>query len=642
MNDNSKYANVYRFGPYQANTADLELRKSGIRIRLQPKPFQVLKVLLEREGQSVSREELKNLLWAPDIFVDFDHGLNTAVNKIREALSDSAEEPRYIETLVNGYKFIGDIREQPERTDVATAPVAASPPAASLIAGSPEPSGEIAWRHRYLAPGIGLACLIALVFLVSHAAPKVFGTSSAAIRSVAVLPLKNLSGDPSQEYFSDSMTDELTTQLAKISSLNVPSAASVVRYKNRSAPASASEIGRDLKVDAFVEGSVVRTGDKIRITAQLIDARTDRHIWAEDYQGDLRDVLVLQNDIATAIAHSVKAKVAPVDSLTVSVPRQVDPRAYDAYIRGRGYWIRSNTPNEVPGDVEKSGELFRQAMQYDPGFARAYSGLADYYGGKAAFGDMPAEEGWRKSEEASKKALALDDRLADAHCSLAAKMMYYDWNWAGAEREIQRGLELDPHYAILHNLYSHLLSYTGRFDQSIFEAHRAEELDPLGERVAVQRALRFSRRFDLFLAEVDKAFAQDPARVHHERARVYQATKRRAEEVHEIDQELRIEGCVPCADRLAKASARKGYAGWLQERLNGLSEKSKDGNPTTFEHAELYAAMGNADKAMYYLEQGYREHTIELVRLQVNPAYDDMRTDPRFQNLVRRIGLPQN
>jgi TolB-like protein/DNA-binding winged helix-turn-helix (wHTH) protein/tetratricopeptide (TPR) repeat protein len=642
MNDNPKPSNVYKFGPYHANTADLELRKGGIRIRLQPKPFQVFKVLLERAGQSVSREELKSLLWAPDIFVDFDHGLNTAVNKIREALSDSPDEPRYIETLAHGYKFIGDISEQSERPLVATVPIAATPFTASPLAAQQEPRVEITWSRRYLAPTVALASLIAVVFLLFRTAPKVFGTSVAPIRSVAVLPLKNLSGDPSQEYFSDSMTDELITQLAKISSLNVPSAASVVRYKNTAA--SALEISRDLNVDAFVQGSVVRTGDKIRVTAQLIDARTDRHIWAEDYQGDLRDVLVLQNDIATAIAHSVKVKVVPTEASRVSVPRQVDPRAYDAYIRGRGYWLRSNTPNEVPGDVAKSGELFQQAIEYDPNFARAYSGLADYYGVSAAYtyGGMPAGDGWRKSEEASRKALALDDRLAEAHCALAAKMMYYDWNWAGAEREIQRGLLLDPHYATLHNLYSHLLSYTGRFDESIVEAHRAEELDPLAERFAVQRALRFSRRFDLFLAEVDKAFAGNPARIHKERARVYQATKQRAQEVNEIDQELRIEGCVACANRLARAYASKGYKGWLQERLNELNEKSNVGKSLSFEHAELYAAMGNTDKAMHYLEQGYREHTIELVRLEVNPAYDDIRADPRFQDLIHRIGLPQN
>ena len=633
MNDNRKPSIGYKFGPYHADTVGLELRKNGIRIRLQPKPFQVLTVLLGRAGQTVSREELKKLLWAPDIFVDFDHGLNTAVNKIREALSDSAEEPRYIETLPNGYRFIGDISERFEQPPVATASRAPS-----LVNADGNPDRETSWRRRYLALGAGLACLIAAVFFVFHIPRKVFGISSPAIQSVAVLPLKNLSGDPSQEYFSDSMTDELITQLAKISSLQVSSAASVVRYKNTSA--SASEISRDLKVDAFVEGSVVRTGDKIRVTAQLIDARTDRHIWAEDYQGDLRDILVLQNDIATAIAHSVQAKIAPSNSSTASLPRQVNPRAYDAYIRGRGYWFRSKTANAAPGDLEKSGELFKQSIQYDPAYAPGYSGLANYYGLMAGYGLIPVKEGWSQSEEASRKALALDSDLAEAHCSLASKMIFYDWDWSGAEREIQRGLELDTHYAELHNLYSHLLAYTGRFDQSIAEARRAAELDPLGERFAVQRALRFSRRFDLFLTEVAIVFAQDPARIHKERAWVYLAKKQHAEEVSETDLQLRIEGCIPCADRLSYAYSHTGYPGWLREKLKQLNRDS-NGNAMTFEHAELYAAMGNSDMAMQYLNQGYREHTEQLLRLQLDPAYDDMRTDPRFQELIHRIGFPQ-
>ena len=633
MRDNPTPSSGYTFGPYHADTVGLELRKGGIRIRLQPKPFQVLAVLLGRAGQTVSREELKKLLWGPDIFVDFDHGLNTAVNKIREALSDSAEEPRYIETLPNGYRFIGEISERFERPSVATASRTSS-----LLAADRNPRRGTAWRGRYLAVGVGLACLIAGVFWLFHIPRKVFGISSPAIQSVAVLPLKNLSGDPSQEYFSDSMTDELITQLAKISSLKVSSAASVVRYKNTSA--SASEIGRDLRVDAFVQGGVVRTGDKIRVTAQLVDARTDRHIWAEDYEGDLRDILVLQNDIATAIAHSVQAKIAPPNSSTASQPRQVDPRAYEAYIRGRGYWFRSNTENFPLGDMEKSGELFKQAIQYDPAYAPGYSGLANYYGLMAGNGLIPAKEGWRQSEEASRKALALDSGLAEAHFALASKMLFYDWDWAGAEREIQRGLQLDTHDAQLHNLYSHLLAYTARFDQSIAEAGRAADLDPLGERFAVQRALRFSRRYDLFLTEVAMVFAQDPARIHEERAWVYRAKKQHPEEVSETDQQLRIEGCVACADRLSYAYSHSGYPGWLREKLKQLNQDSH-GNALTFEHAELYAAMGNTDMAMQYLNQGYREHTEPLLRLQLNPAYDDMRTDPRFQELIHRIGLPQ-
>jgi TolB-like protein/DNA-binding winged helix-turn-helix (wHTH) protein len=627
MKDNPTASRGYKFGPYHADTVALELRNGGIRIRLQPKPFQVLKVLLDRAGQTVSREELKSLLWAPDIFVDFDHGLNTAVNKIREALSDSAEEPRYIETLPNGYRFIGDISERFEEPSVAT----------RLLTAHADPKRDTTWKSRYLAAGVGSVCLIAVVFWLFHIPRKLFGGYS-AIQSVAVLPLKNLSGDPSQEYFSDSMTDELITQLAKISSLKVASAASVVRYKNTSA--TASEISRDLKVDAFVQGGVVLTGDKIRVTAQLIDARTDRHIWAEDYQGDLRDILVLQNDIATAIAHSVQAKIAAPNSSTASLPRQVDPRAYDAYIRGRGYWFRSKTANAAPGDIEKSGELFKQAIQFDPAYAPGYSGLANYYGLLAGDGLIPVKEGWRQSEEASRKALALDDGLAEAHCALASKMIFYDWDWPAAEREIQRGLELDPHYAELHNLYSHLLAYTGRFDQSIAEARQASELDPMGERFAVQRALRFSRRFDLFLAEVAIVFAQDPARIHKERAWVYKAKKQHAEEVSEIDQQLRIEGCVSCADRLSNAYSQTGYTGWLRENLKQLDGDS-NGNAMTFEYAELYAAMGNTDMAMQYLNQGYREHTAQLLRLQLNPAYDDMRSDPRFQELIHRIGLPQ-
>src|ERR1700733_9794357 len=638
MNGNAKPSNGYRFGPYYANTDDLELRKGEIRIRLQPKPFQVLKVLLERAGQTVSREELKKLLWSPDIFVDFDHGLNTAVNKIREALSDSAEEPRYVETLPTGYRFIGDISKQFEPASVAKVPFGLSLLAPSIPTAHTEPRPTVTWRRRYLAPGVTLACLIAAAFWVFHIPRKVFGTSSPAIQSVSVLPLKNLSGDPSQEYFSDSMTDELITQLAKISSLKVPSAASVVRYKNTSA--SASEISRDLKVDAFVEGGVVRTGDKIRVSAQLVDARTDRHIWAEDYEGDLRDILVLQNDIAAAIAHSVQAKIAPSNASTTSIPRQVDPRAYDAYIRGRGYWIRSNTENFPLGDMEKSGELFKQAIQYDPAYAPGYSGLANYYGLMAGNGFIPVKEGWRQSEEASRKALTLDSGLAEAHFALASKMIFYDWNWPGAEREIRRGLELDTNYAELHNLYSHLLAYTGRFDQSIAEARQAADLDPLGERFAVQRALRFSRRFDLFLNEVAIVFAQDPARIHEEKAWVYKTKKQHAEEVSETDLQLRIEGCVPCADSLSRAYSQTGYPGWLREKLNQLNRNSH-GDAMTFEHAELYAAMGNTDMAMQYLNQGYREHTAELLSLQLNPAYDDMRTDPRFQELVHRIGLPQ-
>ena len=615
-----------RFGAYDVDFVGMELRKSGIRIKLQPKPFQVLAILLQRAGASVSRDELKTLLWAPDTFVDFDHGLNTTINKIREALSDSAENPRYIETLPNGYRFIAAVIDSPVSQELERS-VASQP-------GAKAPRKR--WPQRSVAAAVAAIFLLVACLIAFHYKAKIFPGHSPNIKSIAVLPLRNLSGDPAQDYFSDSMTDELTTQLAKISSLRVTSTASVMRYKNTNAPVA--DIGRELQVDAFVEGSVLRSGDNVRITAQLIDVATDRHIWAEDYHGDMRDILVLQNDIASAIATRVQARIAPAEKL--AQPHQVDPRAYDAYIKGHGYWARSKTYGAQQGDLEKSGEAFRLAIQYDPNYAIAYGGLANYFGLMAGDGVLPAAEGWRLCEEAARKALALDETLPEAHLALATKMMFYDWNWPAAESEIRRGLEIDPHYADMHNAYSHLLGYTGRFDESIAEARRAEELDPLGQRTDVQRALRYSRRFDLFLAEVDKTFAQDPARIHQERAMVFKARKEYARAVDETDKQLRAEGCPACADVLARAYAAGGYRGWLNARLSDLKKRSEKEPASPFEYAELYTALGDHDMAMQYLETAYQRHTAMLLELQLNPAYDDLHSDPRYREMIRRIGLP--
>jgi TolB-like protein/DNA-binding winged helix-turn-helix (wHTH) protein len=619
--------NSIRFGAYDVDLVGQELRKGGIRIKLQPKPFQVLAILLERAGATVSRDELKKLLWAPDTFVDFDHGLNTTVNKIREALSDSAENPRYIETLPNGYRFIAKVSGRTVSQEIESS---------LLSRPETEAAGLKRWPNRSLVAAVAAICLLASSLFAFHYRDRISPWHPPNIKSIAVLPLRNLSGDPSQDYFSDSMTDELTTQLAKISSLRVASAASVMRYKNTNS--SVAHIGRDLQVDAFVEGSVLRSGDTIRITAQLIDVATDRHIWAEDYHGDMRDILVLQSDIASAIATRVQARIAPADKL--AQPHQVDPRAFDAYIKGRGYWTRSKTYGAQDGDLEKSGEAFRSAIQYDPNYAIAYSGLANYYGLMAGGGDLPPPEGWRLCEEAARKALALDETLAEAHLALATKLMFYDWNWPAAEGEIRRGLEFDPHYAEMHNVYAHLLGYTGRFDESIAEAHRAEELDPLGQRTAVQRALRYSRRFDLFLAEVEKTFAQNPARIHEERAMVFKARKEYARAVDETDKQLRAEGCPACADVLARAYAAGGYRGWLNAKLSDLKKRSEKEPTSPFEYAELYTALGNHDMAIQYLETAYQGHTASLLELQLNPAYDDLHSDPRYQELIRRIGLP--
>ena len=622
---------VIRFGVYQADLVAQELLKGGTRIRLQPKPFQVLTVLLERAGAPVSREELKKLLWAPDTFVDFDHGLNTTVNKIRDALNDCPENPKFIETLPNGYRFIGALEPNQELA-VEAISVRPPTPAKPLIGRKLMP--------RFSIVAIATACLLVASLTVVRYEHAYSHQLRLNIKSIAVLPLRNLSGDNSQDYFSDSMTDELITQLAKTSNLRVVSSGSTMRFKNSNL--SIPEMNRYLKVDAFVEGSVLRSGNDVRITAQLIDASTDRHIWAEDYHGELRDILVLQNNIASAIADKVRARTTASADVPLPQPKQVDPRAYDAYLKGRGYWFRSKNAGENPDDLENSGAEYRRAIQYDPNYAPAYGGLADYYGLLVGERRIPAKEGWFLCEQAAEKALKLDQSSGDAYHALATKKMFYEWNWAEAEQEIKRGLERDPRHAELHNIYSHLLAYMGRFDESIAEAHRAEDLDPLGERQSVPRALGLSRRFDLFLPAMEKSLSSDPAKIHQNRAMVYQARKEYAKAVEEIDQELRLTERAAFADLLRHAYATGGYKAWLQAQLSDLNQRAERDHVSPLDFAMIYAAMGNTDTAMRYLERGYVEHTAELVRLQLDPAYDRLHSDPRFRDLTRRIGLPED
>ncbi|HEY2352962.1 MAG TPA: winged helix-turn-helix domain-containing protein, partial [Candidatus Acidoferrum sp.] len=593
-----------------------------------------LTALLERAGGAVTRDELKKQLWAGDTFGDLDHGLNAAINKIREALNDSADQPRFIETLPNGYRFIGELQPGVPLTTAATnaaEPLTSVPP--------PDLLRTHARTLRYAVIGIVTAAVIVVSLFAVRYQRAVFSQPKFSVKSIAVLPLRNLSGDASQEYLSDSLTDELITQLAKRSTLRVVSAASVMRFKNTNA--SIPEIGRDLKVDAFVEGSVLRSGENVRITAQLIDAASDRHIWAEDYHGEVRDIMVLQNNIAAAIVNKVQAGIAPSEVMKLPPPHRIDPRAYDAYTRGRAYWSRGKLLVHGPDDLEKSAEQFRLAIKYDPNYAPAYAGLANYYGIAAGTGQITPKDGWKLCEDAAQKALALDPSSAEAHLALATKLVFYDWDWAGGERELQVSVASDPRYPEVHNALSHFYAYMERFDESIAEARRAGELDPIGQSAALQRAFGFSRRYDLFLEEVQRTFSQDLVRVHESRALVHAARKQYAQEVKESDQALRIQGRSAEADRYARGYARGGYRGWLEAKLAEMKKDAGEGYIDNFEFAQIYTALDNSDMAMHYLEAAYRDHLYTLARLQLVPAFDPLHSDPRYQDLIRRIGLPQ-
>ncbi len=430
----SSSVEVIRFGVFEADTRTGELRKHGLRIKLQEQPFQVLSLLLARPGELVTREELPKL-WPADTFVDFEQGLNKAINKLREALCDDRETPRYIETLPRrGYRFIGPaISAQP--------PSEPGGPPAVLVAQPDPVVTDKPWTARWKTPAIFL--LLGVLALVVSAlwysltrrqvSPAAATAPAAPIRSLAVLPLQNLSGDNDQEYFAEGMTEELITDLGQMSALRVISRTSVMQYKGTAK--TLPQIGRELGADAIVEGAVFRSGSRVRITAQLIDARTDHHLWAHAYERDLRDVLILQDEVARDIANGIRFELTPQERARLTGSHPVNPEAHEAYLKGRYYWNQF-----TEADVRKSLGFFQQAIEKDPNYALGYSGLADYYdvmyGGMSA---LPRNEACSKAEPAALKAVELDDSLAETHTAWVPGPIFLRLGLAGRRERIQTG-----------------------------------------------------------------------------------------------------------------------------------------------------------------------------------------------------------
>ncbi len=485
MPSGTQLPRTIRFENYELDTCAGELRTDNQRIHLQGQPLQVLLLLLDRAADVVTREEFRSKLWPADTFVDFDDGLNHAVRKLREALGDRAEEPRFIETVPKrGHRFIAPVDGR-----------------AGLRGASGRPQGTPLQRHK-LALGIaGVAVVVAAVVLTMNVAGlrgrflRVIGARHGStvpkIESIAVMPLQNLSGDPEQEYFADGLTDELITDLGKISSLRVISQTSVMRYKGTRKPLP--EIARELNVDAVVEGTVERSGSRVRITADLLYAPTDQHLWAEVYESDLQDVLTLQDEVASAIASQIQTRLTPQERARFTHARPVNPEAHDAYLKGLYFWNLRTEQN-----LKKGIEYFQQAIEKDPAYALAYVGLADSYIVLGEHGAMASRDAFPRAKAASRKALELDETLGEAHTSLGAAKADYDWDWAGAEEEFKRGIALNPNYATGHHWYADYLSAMGRHKEAIAEIERAQELDPLSFMIdtAVGNLFFFARRYD--------------------------------------------------------------------------------------------------------------------------------------------------
>lgn len=634
---------ILRFGVYEADPRSGELRKHGLRVPLEEKPFQALIILLQHSNQIVTREEFRNLLWPADVFIDFPHSLNTVIAKARRALNDSAEKPRFIETVGrHGYRFIEKvIIEMPRAASGAALPALVSSGQVAARPAVVSTAPVAAYWKRLKMAGFALASAVLLALVVAVFNPwgwrdAVLGRPGYRIRSLAVLPLENLSGDSSQEYFADGMTDELITDLAQIGSLRVISRTSSMQYKY--AHKSLPQIAQELNVDAVVEGSVQRTGNRVRIRAQLIEGRHDRHLWAQSYESDLRDVLALEDNVARDIARKIQVEVAPNEKQLRAASSQANPAAYDAYLLGRYYWEQRNEQG-----LKKSIEYFNQAVALDPNYALAYSGLAGSYHVISSYGIMPADEAIAKSEAMAQKALSLDNNLAEAHAVLADNMTTYHWNWAAAEPEYKRAIELNPNYAMVRQWYAEYLNAMGRPQEAIAEIKRAQEVDPVSliTNAVMGRVFFMARRYDAAIAQCKKTIEMDPAfpRAYVYMARAYEQKRMYPEawlSYHKSRVLMGYDAESQAGPLSPKTLDAKSY--WKQ-RLTWAQADLKHGRNASFELAVAYSNLGDKDRAFQWLEKSYQEHSGWMAELKINPMNDPLRADPRFQALVRRMKL---
>ena len=623
---------VIRFGSFEVDLRAGELRKHGTLIGLQQQPFRILAQLLERPGEVVTREELRQAIWPTTAFGSFDQGLDAAVYKLRGALGDSAEHPHFIETLPRrGYRFIAALDHPVEPSH-------------------PEPAGQGATAPKRQSlrwvGGLALAVAVVLVMAGGGLPMRSLGrTAPPRIRSLAVLPLANLSGDSAQEYFADGMTEAITTRLGNTPGLRVISHMSAMHYKGTRQ--TLPEIGRELDVDAVVTGGVLRAGSRVRITAQLAEASSDRNLWAETYEQDLRDVLALQDALAQAVANEVQIRVSPASPSPAASTRArpVDPQAYDLYLRGRAEWNERTATG-----FRTSIEYFEHAIQRDSGYAPAWAGLSDAYLGLGAYNFVPPTVAWPKAKAAALRAIQLDETLSEAHVPLAIALQHLEWSWSDADREFRRAIALNPNNGFAHEVYGHLLSARGQFEAAIGEMQRAVDLDPLVPERRYGLAATFYRagRYDEALQHFRLVRDDHPdAEVHHLRiAAILEREGRLPEATAERLLALKLGGKEEVAAAVEREYRSRGYAAAKRAYLIGhLREAQRQAQgvyprPHSVDIAADYALLGERDRAFEWLERAFRERDWDVVFLAVDPRFDSLRSDRRFRDLTRRIGLP--
>lgn len=611
-------------------------------IKLAGQPVAILAKLLHHPGELVTREEIQRELWPADTFVDFEHSVNAAMKRLRAALNDSPNAPRYIETLAGrGYRFIVPVNGALGSSEASAAV------GVEVESGSKPSSRPHQW---WLWPSIAVLMLAATLagWLWRDSLRGIAGPSrSPVIRSLAVLPLENLTADPSQEYFADGMTDALITDLAQIGTLRVISRTSIMRYKGLRKPLP--EIARELGVEGIVEGTVTRSAGRVRITSQLIYAPADQHLWAHSYEHDLGDAVNLQSEVAEAIAREVRAVLTPEQRARLSARVTTNPEAYEAYLKGRYYWNQ-----RTPGGVKKSIEFFQQAVEKDTNFALAYAGLADAYNFSNILAVAPPKESSPEAKAAATKALALDPQLGEAHAALGLVKSHYDFDFPGAQKEFLKAIELNPNYPNAYLFYAGgYLTPMGRHEEAIAQMKKALELDPLSTALNnyMGNTYLFAGDYEKSLQQFQHTIELDPtfplahfffAGLLTELGRYEEAIKENERGELLLGASSQEAGAV--ATQFRKAFQSLGPQGFWQKNLDltlKAHKQARTGYFAAIDLADAYARAGDKENAFKWLEKSYEDRegqTITLVRWL--PDFKSLRTDPRFANLLGRMGLP--
>jgi TolB-like protein/DNA-binding winged helix-turn-helix (wHTH) protein len=631
-----------RFGVFELDPKAGELRKKGMKIRLQGQPVEILVMLLERPGETVTREELQKKLWPADTFVDFEQGLNNAMQRLRAALDDDAESPHFIETVPRrGYRFIGAVHGGPRNGAEPTALTEAQ-----LDAGK-KPARYSRIGTRLAAVGLlGLTVAVALLLGLNVRGwrDRVFMRSpKPQIQALAVLPLTNLSGDPEQEYFADGMTEALITELGKVSKPRVISRQSIMQYKG--SKKALQEIAKELRVDAVLEGAVERSGDRVRVTVRLDQVSPEGQLWSNQYNRDIRDLMRLQDEIARAVTDEVQVKLTPQERARLASSRTVDPEVQDNFLRGLYF------AGPFSGGMEKQEQNFQMAISYfkkaierDQAFAPAYAELAMVYFwlGNPQSGGPSARETMPQAKAAVTKALQLDPSLARAHLALGLVTLASEWDWRSAENEYRLALSLNPNCGECYQQYSVLLTGLGRSDEATVQINRAMELDPANPvpRCWAAWIAFLSRKYDLAITESGSLPEPDckfiTTGLSYAQKRMY------PEAIASLQEGVARSGRQPIElGVLAQTYGAIGRKREAQKIISELKERSRHHYVFPSVFANAYLGLGEKDQALTYLERAYEEQDPWLFYLKVWPPLDPLRSEPRFQALLRRVNLPQ-